>query len=169
MLWDEFLRDVSNRLHGFLEALVGSLLGCLMNNSMVETQRDVEKEAFAMWLLHVLDELVLVIAEDRRQSLSVMVIKWCCLHPGHWTQYVGQELLRNSEAELRADWEDLLNASVMKAREAPAYKEKRGVPGGGRDGSIKAPLQVRDEHLEHKTVSWMKAIGPVSTPLGVVR
>ena len=171
LIWDDLLSNVSTALRGFLPAFREYLLEALTRPETTEPKGNVVKEALAMWVLHLLD-----IQPGARGAFSANIMKWCCLHPGYWTQRVGKEVLEDGDRSLLDDWQDLFEASSLETaadreesdtrngdiRSSPRDISERIAPSG-------SPKRTRDFEEEHQLDSWTRATVPVSAPIGVVR
>lgn len=171
LIWDDLLVTISAKLLRFLPALVTSLLQCLTSTTARDPARDVDKEARAMWLLHVIDSNAFLLAgrSDRNAMLAV-VMKWCCLHPGHWTKYVGRELLEQCDENFKAEWEDLFEASLIRTGDSAAEEVLPGASsrecGNTHDAAASANVEEGQADI---TGGWLKAVVPASVPIGVVQ
>ena len=163
LIWDDLLRKVAVQLPGFQHALTYYMLHVLTDVPTTDPQTDVEKEALAMWILH----LPSLKSQDVR-DLSLETIKSCCLHPGYWTRRVGEETLRNADYELRIDWQDMFQASSIEnvsfdkadnEDEANAVQQSAQAMVEKTDNSSQEGLTMR---------GWTEAVIAPSTAVGVV-
>lgn len=124
-----------------------------------------------MWLLHVLDDPALSGSGGKRSTaVLIEVMQWCCLHPGHWTQRVGSELLQRESADFKVDWEDLFHASFI----AESSSDIGAMDVDNDSGSAAFPLDDtvpgthEDQPEDGVARGWIKAIAPIARPIGVV-
>ena len=173
LIWDDLLRDISDRLSGFLTLFVKSLLLSLTKASATDPQSDIDKEALTMWLLHTLSgDEDHVLGRNDKNSLCVEAIKWCCLHPGAWTESVGREMLNNGDGAFRADWNDLFEASLVTAAAASAQasvaeRELKMRVGESTDTEQITGMGDQEAHLV--AGGWRRAVAPISVPVGIVQ
>ena len=169
LIWDDVLFELFDELAGFSRALISSLLQHLSepSSTVIDAETDVENEALAIWLLHIIQDDE--VGKDER--LAVEVMKWCCLYPGYWTERVGSEVLEGGSEGLSAMWEDLFEASLLKDDTNGA---EEGLQEG--QGSTAANLEEQDGDMmidvdENPSASagWRRAVLPPTTPIGVVR
>ena len=168
LIWDDFLISVSSRLHGFFPAFVRSLLQGISGSTAVYPENDVDKEALTMWLLHVMssDEYMSTNGTDR-EALAANAIRWCCLHPGHWTQHIGRKLLAVSDESVQDEWGDLFEASLITAEGEPMEEVVHDVDPSGPDDLKKGDFGGGEESCA--AGGWSRAIAPMSVPIGVVQ
>jgi ribosomal biogenesis protein LAS1 len=168
LIWDDLLVTISSQLLRFLPALVKSLLQSLTSRTAIDPTRDVDKEALAMWLLHIFDsnDFLLAWRTDRNATLAV-VMKWCCLHPGKWTQYVGREVFEQCDENFQAEWENLFEASLIRTGEDTIEEV---LPGAASDNTRDVAKSANvDEGTMGTDGGWSKAVAPMSVPIGVVQ
>ena len=167
LIWDDLLVAFSSKVLRFLPALVTSLLQNLTSTIMRDPARDVDMEALAMWLLHVSDSNDFLLAGRTDQdALLAVVMKWCCLHPGNWTQYVGRELLEQRDENFSAEWADLFEASLIRTSEDIMEED---LPGAASDDTHDVARSAIMEGTMDTIGGWSKAVAPMSVPIGVVR
>ena len=168
LIWDELLIDISSRLHRYLPCIVRSLLRSLVARNSVDPASDVDKEALAAWLCHVMStaKFMSIKAVDK-DALVAEIMKCCCLHPGYWTQGVGRKLLEISDKSVQDEWEDLLEASAITSGGGPM---EEAVPEVNRSGFGEPEKDALDGEDEIRAVGgWSRAIAPISVPIGVVQ
>jgi hypothetical protein len=108
------------------------------------------------------------------RHLQVKAMKWCCLHPGYWSEFVGRELLEHGDSDLCNDWAELFSASVLKTsgqviegveqdnrQFKKAHSEERSRAIDILEGDIGDPFTA-------PAGGWSRAIAPVSVPIGVL-
>lgn len=168
LIWDDLLITISSKLLRFLPALVETLLQSLTSKTAIDPTRDVDKEALAMWLLHVFDGNSLLLAgRTDRNAMLVVVLRWCCLHPGLWTQYVGRELLEQSDDDFKAEWEDLFEASLIRTGD---NNMDEVVPGAASVNTHESAKSAKvEEGATDNAGGWSRAVAPMSVPIGVVQ
>ena len=173
LIWDDLLQDISDRLSGFLAAFVRSLLLGLTSASTTDPQRDLDEEALAMWLLHILSgEEYFALGRGNKHSLYVEAMKWCCLHPGHWTERIARELLNRGDGAFQADWNDLFEASLVRAE--PMTPEA-GMPEKALENRVGEFMDTEQiTGMESREVNrvaegWRRAVAPISVPVGIVQ
>jgi ribosomal biogenesis protein LAS1 len=166
LIWDDVLLAISSRLHLFLPAFVRHLLQGLTTRTAIEPENDVDKEALSMWLLHVMNSGDFMFIKDR-DALVADVMKCCCLHPGYWTQGVGRKLLEISDKSVQDEWKDLLEASQITSEEEPMEEVVPGLIPAGLGNSEKDEVGGEDEI--RAVGGWLRAIAPMSVPIGVVQ
>ncbi len=168
LIWDDLLATIASQLQHFLPSLVAILLCSLTSSNTIDAARDVDKEAFAMWLLHVMDsDDFWVAGMTGRDDILADVIKWCCLYPGHWTQHVGHELLEEHGESVRAEWENLFEASLIRSGEDATAQVVPGAGPGDTPG-VAESAEVKAETVE-TACGWSKAVASMSVPIGVVQ
>lgn len=153
LIWDDFLDMCFAQMPSLQRRLLKAFMRNLEKPSQVNPAQDVEKEANAMWLLHILDET---------HSMPSEVVKWCCLHPGYWSEDIGRKILRDYASA--AEWQELFEVSLLTAGD--------GTSGGQ---SRMADIEMTDEtsapadHAEgSSTQGWSRAVAPIALPIGVV-
>ncbi len=129
---------------------------------------DAVKEGIAMWLVHLVFDGSLrtgVAKLDRRLQAEVM--KWTCLHPGHWGTHVGAEVLKRAASDVREDWEPLWQASRVNGsiRSDPEGEETQALPTQNRSASGDPD---DGEQPSVSANSWTRAITPVEVPIGII-
>lgn len=167
MIWDDLLLSISSTLQAFLPALITSLLHNLTIAIATDPVTDVDKEALAMWLLHVMVKgNFAVAAQCDQEVLLASIVKWCCLHPGHWTQYVGRELLEASDESVQEAWRDLFEASLIRPDTATTEDMPSHAP--RLDADVLDRQATKEDAIE-AAKSWSRAVIPGSLPIGVVQ
>lgn len=165
LIWDELLQCLSSHFIGFLPALMKIIQSKLSQSTNVDPESDPDKEALAMWLLH-LTTAFLSLRPDR-DAILADIMKWCCLYPGYWTKNIGERLLKIFGESLEDDWEALFEASLIRID-------------GGSDGTKLSKQDVDDfmdgekagvDQLRVKdpVVGWSRATIPLPAPIGLVR
>lgn len=171
LIWDDLLQDISAHLHGFSSAFVRSLLQAMTTSASTDPQSDVNKEAFAMWVHHVLCSDKPFSHNHRDDHAAVVeAMRWCCLHPGHWTEHVGRELLETGDGSFQAEWKDLFEASLVSRGGEHVDVNVPGSDVEMQRGGIDDPARTSQVELvvDGATGSWARAVAPVSVPIGVV-
>lgn len=111
-LWDEFLIPLTEELSNFLPALIERLLIVLAHDPLhTDNERDAEKEAFSLWLNHLVDWEAAFGAEHH--SLQKRVLERCCLFGGCLVRKCGQQLLDTADDEFVEQWKELFEASAL--------------------------------------------------------
>lgn len=168
LIWDKLLHELSDRLYRFWSSLEMYLLESLSRSESVDPCRNSEKEAVAMWILHLLDT-----KHDERKISVETVVKWCCLHPGYWAQWLGERVLQDADEDLKSNWEDLFRASLTSVPADGATTAGDAAPIDGEIGERASVMneQIGSGNLEavHTAQSWTRAILPASVPIGVVK
>lgn len=173
LIWDEILKGFSLRLSGFTRVLATSLLESITKRAASEPRTDVEKEAHTMWLLHILGSDH--VSCEAREIIDVEIMKLCCLHPGYWTQRIGREVLQLGGSDLRADWQDLFNASSIGAADLDdsqvvEVNESALADWRGSEQQLMDQDLSRVEGLEDNgSRRWKRAVTSLPLPLGVVQ
>ena len=164
LIWDELLIDISSRLPRFLPSVLRSLVA----RNSVDPASDVDKEALAMWLCHVMStaKFMSIKAVDR-DALVAEVMKCCCLHPGYWTQGVGRKLLEISDKSVQDEWKELLEASAIASGGEPmeevVLKVNQSEFGEPEKDALGGEEEIR------AVGGWSRATAPISVPIGVVQ
>jgi len=163
MIWDALLLELSGRLPRFADRLITALLEAVSEISVVDPERDGDKEALSMWLMHVLKKRSGALYTRRRFEV---VLEQCCLFPGYWSQRIGQEVLQIGDDDLRSDWEDLLNASTIVQTEGQAEIAVTEASLSNLEHTFEGvgPMMAATEGI-----GWSRAVLSPTTPLGVVR
>jgi ribosomal biogenesis protein LAS1 len=137
-------------------------------HAVIEPSKDAFKEALAIWLLHLVasDSLGRSIPDVER-DLEAEVMKWCCLHPGYWSEQIGIKLLEQSGVSLSDEWEVLFEAS----RIGEGHEVAEGVSSGAQRWEMVDSTGVAvvdgSTSLESKG-SWKRVMMPPTVPIGVV-
>ena len=155
MIWDDMLASFDRRIPAFLYSLIEQLFMSITTQNDTRPQDDTSKEAHALWLLH----LSQTIAGDHNDK----IMQHCCLHPGHWTQFIGESVLEGGDDLLRENWQSIFDASVLGNK-------------SGDDGVTPDEVLPRTEAMEmemdvgtEESGRWQRAIVPSSLPIGVAR
>jgi ribosomal biogenesis protein LAS1 len=169
LIWVDLLTTILYELPRFIPALVASLLQSLTAVTALDPAQDADKEALAMWILHVMknDEFFSGGWNDRATVLAE-VMKWCCLYPGCWTQYIGRELLKECGEFIKAEWEDLFEASLIRARDDSTEEVLPGAASGSTSHVVAEGADMQDGTMDNAG-GWSRAIAPMSVPIGVVQ
>ena len=173
LIWDELLAIISSRLHNFLSNLVRCLLEAITKPQATAPEQDSEKEALSMWLLHLVEHGT---HHSDIDTILAETMKTCCLHPGCWSQLIGQTLLEQYDGKLQADWQDLFEASLLKDSDEVVVSATGNDGAEMRDDGMQQlivpseelawRLKVEDEYA--RAASWTRAIAPTSLPIGVI-
>ena len=155
LIWDDMLQSLDRNIPSFSGNLIEALSISISKPSEMPPQNDTDKEAHALWLLHFAQTLAIAI-DDRRDQ----VMQLCCLHPGHWSSFVGRRLLEDGEG-LRETWQDIFDASILDGRLEDA----------GIDSVQAAGVDAMDVDgiTDIGGGKWTRAAMPPSLPIGVVR
>ncbi|KAK5167769.1 rRNA-processing protein las1 [Saxophila tyrrhenica] len=168
LLWDDLLSNLANHLPGFRRMLLTSLLASIGAHTATNPAGDVQKEALSRWLLRALFEYDYA---DTEPHLQVQVMKWCCLHPGHWSEWIGREILQRHDSEpgFSEEWSEIFEASLL----GGAITSR--VPGEEVDedtrmeeGLVNGKDTVDVEREIVEAQSWHRALTPMALPIGVV-
>lgn len=167
LIWDDLLVSLCASVFAFRTALVTSLLRGVTAPTTTDPAKDVEEEAIAMWVWHIVNGGAYTLANMQDQdALLSTVMRWCCLHPGHWTEQIGRQVLETSE-EVRDEWTDLFEASLIRADiEASTGASQEPVmldPGADQERVVGVEADI------HTTRGWSRAIAPAAVPIGVVK
>ena len=171
LIWDELLHNLSAQLHKFLSALVRSLMQALTKETFLDPQTDADKEAYAMWLLHVLDsDSSKSSSNEEVHSLQVEVLRWCCLHPGLWAARIGRELLSRGDESMQRDWRDLFEASLSRGGAVPveAGVLEKDFEAEGQGAGYLERDKVAVREADSRVEGWVRAVAPVLVPIGKV-
>jgi len=147
----------------FADRLVTALFEAISEVSAVDPERDGDKEALSMWLVHILKKRSEVLGTGRQLE---MVLERCCLYPGYWSRRIGQEVLELGDASLRSDWEDLLDASTIGQSEESAESAATAGIVASLDHDLDSVDQMK---AANDFRGWGRAVLSPTTPLGVVR
>jgi len=108
-LWDSLLSSLQLVSPSFSETLVTQFLQNLSpDSSATDRVDDAESESIYLWTLHIIASLQ---AHCVRRNL----MRWCCLHPGKWTESLGEHLLKEADKDDEFEWRDLFEASKLQA------------------------------------------------------
>ena len=168
LIWDELLVALTCSIPAFLQALVDALFQRLIVPTATDAASDVDKEALAMWLVHVTSyERYLSTTGNQSDRVEAVAMKWCCLHAGHWSQHVGSHVLETCNESVRDAWQDLFEASLISTEARP-----KGLAGGdaqvaGADAAV--DIKIADEDSIEPVSGWLRAPASTSVPIGVVR
>lgn len=172
LIWDAFLTNIAAQLNAFLPAFVRALLVSLTEYSANDPKGDVDKEALMMWLHHVLySNEFYAQGPSFDHSLSVDAMRWCCLYPQYWTNRLGRELL-SSDDSLQVDWKDMFEASGLKHTAESIGSSIQRSERSPQFDEIGANVQkdlVASQAVNPEARGWIRAVTPVTAPIGVVR
>ncbi|KAF2863229.1 Las1-domain-containing protein [Piedraia hortae CBS 480.64] len=140
MLWIDLLHDLATTSPAFQTALVSQLL-----DQLDRDEAPPEAEASYLWLLHLASKGLI-------KNMN-FILRFCCLHPGTWTQELGQKLI-SKDAELKSDWGSLLQASRIRPLGLSDMGNQNDAP------EIKGDTEIKG--------GWRRALVRPSVPIGVV-
>lgn len=149
LIWDDILAMLHSRLPSFGGSLIETLLGTITALDDARPQGDAKKEANALWVLHITQTV------GQKQVDNAM--QYCCLHPGHWTQLLGQWLLESGDEAFVETWRDILAAGRL------------GEPENHAEAEHVMSDQMEVDAADEMTAKWSRAVLPPSVPIGVVR
>ena len=137
----------------------------------VDPKTDPEKEAFSMWVLHILHGNYTRRTETI--ALANEIMKLCCLYPGYWTQQIAREALQVDEG-VQADWQDLFDVASMSSEPSDPFPNtsdqshalSRAHKEDDPMSNDKAESGLEDAESQ---TGWRRAITSFDTPLGVVK
>jgi len=154
---------MSRHVTRFADRLITALLEAISEVSVIDPERDGDKEALSIWLVHFLKKPSQTLGARRHLE---MVLERCCLYPGYWSQRIGKEVLKIGDEDLRSDWEDLLDASTIgQSEEIVVSAATEGtVASLPHDLDGIGPMMAATEFR-----GWSRAVLCPITPLGVVR
>ena len=162
LIWDGLLSDLSLSTPGFLPSLVKRLLSGLADVADSSDEQDSRTEAIYLWIVHFLEAGAYQGVVDAR--LRTAVIKTCCLHPGYWTQILGQRILDQDE-DLKLDWQELFEASLL--RQDQDQPQEVGA-GSAIAAFSKARVDEFASGRSNAACSWQRAPLQPRVPIGVI-
>ncbi|KAK4505585.1 hypothetical protein PRZ48_003548 [Zasmidium cellare] len=174
MIWDDLLRFINREHNRFVMAVVKALL----EGTSLRPGEDADKEAFSLWVTHILQSEAwsLATTTPQKRNLRKDAMSWCCMHPGVWTQRLGRDVLKAEDKDFVEDWRDIFQSSqlVEAAQAIPGSElqapspEFLGGDGWPREDGFRRPVALEaDDDAELGT--WIRAATPFAVPIGVVR
>lgn len=115
LLWDGLLQAVTKKQRNFLPALLKGMHTAMnLPSAYHHILHDPEKEALQHWMLHIATSDAW---SQARRSVGTDVggdlMTLCCLHPGPWSNSLGNALLDAGDEMFVESWSDLLSASAI--------------------------------------------------------
>lgn len=148
-----------------------ALLDVLTTSSTSRPIVDAHKEAVAQWLLHLIASAQRDETYDENE-LMAEVMKRCCLYPGYWTREVGSRILESCGEDLRSEWSELLEASLVTVEADDPPNEAVGESASHKRESDDLALEELRRSTEGgedgRLESWTRPILPPTVPIGVV-
>ena len=165
LLWDDLLQNLCSRQPLFLGCLLEALLAALTRHTLgQEARTDSGKEALHLWLLHITySDVWLRSRQKTALDVPAWLVKQCCLHPGYWSQRLGEQIIEQGDDDFAETWSDLLAASsVTVATDEMEIDAVRGssIP-------VSRDEAIVDDHDDG--YGWRFEVMPRSLPIGVVR
>jgi hypothetical protein len=119
-LWDRFLQEIFNEQEQFLEILVNLMLETIDQSAVSQQATDRDAEALCFWLVHIVDPRgwSSSITSVEREAIQAHIIMWCCAHPGHWAQFLGDSMIQLGSTEFGSVWSKILQSGQMQGEEA---------------------------------------------------
>ncbi|KAK4553867.1 rRNA-processing protein las1 [Recurvomyces mirabilis] len=169
VMWDGLLSGICEEVSGFSSALVQALLSSFADNFSMDTEHDADREAVYLWLLHLTtDPGTGSIGARSKQTLQSEAVKFCCLHPGYWTQKLAESLLEGND-ELKDVWQELFEASMLRKHaevvDVDAQMEVDPVPVAD---PVHIPAQQRIDNIDGTFVGWQRSALIPQTPIGII-
>lgn len=176
LMWDCLLSEFAKQQPFFLPLLVQSMLYPVNDSTGAH---DAVSEALCLWLNHLLVDQAYAKARLRtKKNLPEFALRWCCLHPGHWSETLGASLLRDGVPELRENWMEVFEASKLQSEDEDvkmALDEGADVQKGDwNDGANVMKLATEGQGFVSATVrdnglrGWQQSLILPSTPIGVL-
>ncbi|WPG99529.1 Hypothetical protein R9X50_00234400 [Acrodontium crateriforme] len=158
LLWDELLAGLQAKQPSLLPTLVKKMLNTISQDSTADAATDTSKEALCLWLLRFLDSEISPGSQATVERLQSSAMRWYCLHPGYWTQRLGEEILGNGDEHFDDQWRTLFDASKLDVTAAQADADVMEIE----------PSTVGGLDDECESRGWVRAAVPMRTPIGVV-
>lgn len=178
LIWDDFLRLVSDRQRrnrpsqSIVFAIVEASISLLTSDSKLHEAGDSDCDATVLWLLHLIhiqDTGHAVIEDsDTRERTRREVIQSCCLHPGYWTEQLGERILVTAPADFQEEWADVFASSRLPLDIAMADS---GPESDDEDGAMTGKTGPEDQLAIFGPLdapSWSRVQLMPTTPIGVV-
>jgi ribosomal biogenesis protein LAS1 len=120
LMWDRFLQEIFNEQEQFLEILIERMLDNIDQLAVSQRAGDAEAEALCFWLVHIVDPKgwPRSITSAEREAIQAHIIMWCCAHPGHWAQFLGESIIQLGSTEFRSVWSEILQSGQIQGEEA---------------------------------------------------
>jgi hypothetical protein len=154
-LWDRFLQEIFHEQEQFLEILISFMLDNIDQSAISQHAGDREAEALCFWLVHIVDPRgwSSSITSAEREAIQAHVIMWCCAHPGHWAQFLGESMIQLGSTEFRSVWSKILQSGQMQGEEAESQ------PATSLDVPIEDEHALPQQNLDGNTVaSWTRQV-----------
>ncbi|KAK3680264.1 rRNA-processing protein las1 [Recurvomyces mirabilis] len=169
VMWDGLLSGICEEMFEFSSALVQALLSSFADNFSTGAEHDADKEAMYLWLLHLsTDPATGTIVATAKQSLQSEAIKFCCLHPGYWTQKLAENLLERND-ELKDVWQELFVASILRndaeVADADAQMDEESLSSAN---PLRIPAQQLPDNIGGSFVGWQRSTLITKTPIGII-
>ncbi|KAM0722736.1 hypothetical protein Q7P37_002177 [Cladosporium fusiforme] len=177
LLWDGLLQSFSKRQSNFLPTLLkGIHTAMIQPGTYHQVSHDPEKEALHHWLLHIAtSDVWSKVRRETGNEVDAQLMTLCCLHPSHWSQSLGEELLQAGDEIFVESWSDLLMASAIAGSAMMAETgndittQDVDMSNGAQDidGSVVGTDFRSDAGAS--LPAWREALMPPTVPIGLVR
>lgn len=161
LIWDGLLQSISGHFLAFRLRLAQTMFEAITRPTESDPQADTDKDGLLAWLLHSMEGR----GTNGHTTRARETMKWCCLHPGYWTQMLGSRVLETADEEVRSEWQEIFEASLISDRNVASLLDA-GVTQSEADANA-MDVEIK---LEGRIArgGWRKAALPSSLPIGVV-
>jgi hypothetical protein len=168
-MWDRFLQEIFNEQEQFLETLVDFMLAAIEQSAISQRADDREAEALCFWLVHIVDPegWSTSITSAERESIQAHIIMWCCAHPGHWAQFLGESMIQLGSTEFGLVWSEILQSGQMQDGQAePRSPTQLDAPAQDEQFKLASPQHKSDSD---PVASWIRQVVRPVAEIGALR